>query len=154
MTTAHLLLLVALASVGVDTDTDERYTELPELARAISDHCGLDDACMLDALATCWVESRCQMAPHGLDSPRECGPFQQVRRYADYEGRPADDDAACHELRTSPETAVRQWRVKRDRYSARHGRNWPRRYNGSHRAEAYQVHFYATRRAFAAMIGE
>lgn len=111
----------------------------PKLADAIDTVCDGDVECVLDAVATCYVETRCQMH---LCERNGCGPFQQLARYADH---PALVDLSNNlrrvRLAESPRIAAEQWKIKRDKYKARHGDAWPRRYNGSDRAEQYLEHW-------------
>lgn len=113
----------------------------PELAGAIDAVCDGDRECLLDAVATCYVETRCQMH---LCSNRSsaCGPFQQLARYADHDALiDLTNNARRVILAEDPQIAAEQWKIKRDKYKARHGNMWPRRYNGGARAEQYLQHW-------------
>lgn len=115
----------------------------PELADAIDAVCEGDRECLLDAVATCYVETRCQMS---LCERNGCGPFQQLARYADHGALTPLDNAGRREvLANDPQVAAEQWKIKRDKYRARHGDTWPRRYNGSARAEQYLEHWNRVR---------
>lgn len=115
----------------------------PELAGAIDAVCDGSDRCVLDAVATCYVETRCQMH---LCERNGCGPFQQLARYADHrELTPHDNAGRRRILEADPRVAAEQWKIKRDKYRARWGARWPWRYNGSARAEQYQQHWMRVR---------
>lgn len=131
MTAADLILSLGLVVV-------------PELAAAI-DHVCPDAGCRADAVATCYVETRCQLGHCGASG---CGPYQQLARYADDVPELVDLSHAerRHLLDTCPVTATRQWLAVMTRYRARHGDRWPRRYNGhpEHR-DAYQAQWWRVR---------
>lgn len=115
----------------------------PELADAIDAVCDGDRECVLDAVATCYVETRCQMH---LCERNGCGPFQQLARYADHDaliGMTNSERRAI--LAEDPRIAAEQWKIKRDKYRARHGEMWPRRYNGSENRERYLQHWNRVR---------
>lgn len=131
-----LALIIAL--LGAHT-----HETAPELATAIDEVCAEDRACLLDAVATCYVETRCQMH---LCARNGCGPFQQLARYVDHPelvGMTHSGRRAV--LASDPQIAAEQWLIKRDKYRARHGAAWPRRYNGSDRAEQYLEHWNRVR---------
>ena len=117
------------------------------LADAIDRHCD-DVACRADAVATCYVETRCQLGHCGSNG---CGPFQQLGRYAD--DIPELVELTIPErrelLNTCPDTAMRQYLAVMTRYRSRYGDRWPRRYNGSARADAYLEHWWTIRRRLA-----
>lgn len=111
----------------------------PELADAIDAVCDGDRDCTLDAVATCYVETRCQMH---LCERNGCGPFQQLARYVDHPAIVGMSNSGRRAvLASDPQIAAEQWLIKRDKYRARHGDTWPRRYNGSDRAEQYLQHW-------------
>lgn len=120
------------------------HESAPELATAIDAVCAdRSPACVLDAVATCYVETRCQMHLCGRNG---CGPFQQLARYADHESLVGMTNSGRRAvLASDPQIAAEQWLIKRDKYRARHGETWPRRYNGSDRAEQYLQHWRRVR---------
>lgn len=95
----------------------------PEIARAIDATCAGDTTCQLDAIAVCYIESRCRMV--GCNSSDACGPWQQKPRYA-YE---VEGDRRLA-LTTDAKAAARQFVAKRARYMRLHGDKWIRRYAG------------------------
>lgn len=113
------------------------------LGAAIDAVCDGDRDCVLDAVATCYVETRCQM---GLCGSNGCGPFQQLARYADHDALAAmtitDRRAA---LENNATIAAEQWLIKRNKYRQRWGDRWPWRYNGSDNAERYFNHWTRVR---------
>lgn len=118
--TALALLLVMLAPHHVDDDTRDLMTAI--------DHLCETPRCVADAVTTCYIETRCRM---GICCSHGCGPYQQLPRYASVDG------ATRETLPVDPVVATRQFLAKRERYRRSHGSAWPRRYNGSDRAEAY-----------------
>lgn len=116
----------------------------PDLADAIDRVCGPSSACRADAVATCYVETRCQTHHCGRNG---CGPFQQLARYADdvpeLEGLSYEERRAL--LVSDPVIAAAQWKAVKDRYEARHGNRWPHRYNGSPNADRYLEQWTAIR---------
>lgn len=114
------------------------------------DHACDTDECVLDAVATCWVESRCR----GIDKcgKNGCGPFQQVRRYTTHpELEGLDYAQKTRVLGRDTIVAAEQWRMKRDKLEKRFGDRWPVHYNGSKNKEAYFVRWKKAR-AWAASI--
>lgn len=131
-----LVLIIALLG-------HHAHETAPELADAIDAVCDEDRECVLDAVATCFVETRCQMH---LCARNGCGPFQQLARYADHDALISVTHSARRVMLASdPQIAAEQWKIKRDKYKARHGIMWPRRYNGSERAEQYLQHWLRVR---------
>lgn len=125
--TAYLLILALL---GPHT-----HATAGELGAAIDAVCACDHECTLDAVATCYMETRCQL---GLCGRNGCGPFQQLPRYVSHEALVGMGDSGRRAaLRDDAQLAAEQWKLKRDRYKARFGARWPARYNGSARAEQY-----------------
>lgn len=106
-----------------------------DVAEGIDQVCDNVD-CQLDAIATCWIETRC--THQEVCGPNGCGPFQQVRRYTDIpelEGLTYAQKTIL--LETDMLVAAKQWKSKRDKYKRSHGRSWPIRYNGTKQAKAY-----------------
>ena len=131
-------LVLILSLLGAHT-----HETAPELADAIDTVCEGDRECVLDAVATCYVETRCQMHLCGSNG---CGPFQQLARYVDHPSLVGyTNNTRRVLLAESPRFAAEQWKIKRDKYKARHGDAWPRRYNGSDRAEEYLQHWRRVR---------
>lgn len=118
-------LTLILALLGPHT-----HPTAPEVAEAIDTVCAGDRDCTLDAVATCWMETRCRM--HVCrEGGTDCGPFQQLARYADHPELVTLSTAdRMHVLNTNALIAAEQWLRKRARYTATHGARWPERYNG------------------------
>lgn len=139
MTAANLILALGLAVSQPLADAIDRVC--PDLA------------CRMDAVTTCYLESRCQMnicRKGGTD----CGPFQQIARYADHpELEGLSTREIMERLNTDPVLATEQWLRKRDRYARTHGDAWPRRYNGSARAEQYLINWRRVRARLVAGVG-
>lgn len=138
-----LPLIIAL--LGAHT-----HATAPELAEAIDLVCDGDRECVMDAVATCYVETRCQLGHCGRNG---CGPFQQLARYADDtpELVPLTHAERREALNGCAVTATRQWLAVRDRYAARWGGRWPWRYNGSANAERYNADWWTVRRRMERM---
>lgn len=156
MNVIGILTLMIVSEVSM-WETDERYGEqnVMNLAEAIEYFCE-DYNCVFDALATCWIESRCQMNPHAtLTSGGACGPFQQIRRYADHPDLvDLGNRDRCVELRTNPFVAVEQFLIKKERYEATRGQNWPMRYYGGENQEEYLNRFRRARMSVEAIYNE
>lgn len=109
------------------------------------------DACRLDAIATCWVETRCR----GIDKcDGACGPFQQIRKYSSHpelEGLSYAEKGRI--LGRDTVVAAQQWKLKRDKLRARFGEDWPKHYNGGARKGIYLERWKKARR-WAAHISE
>lgn len=131
MTAAELMLSLALAVHH-------------ELASAIDEVCP-DLSCRKDAVATCYVETRCQTHHCARNG---CGPYQQLGRYADDIPELVELDVSERRrlLVEDPVVATRQWLAVMTRYRARWGDRWPWRYNGSDNAERYHDHWWQVRR--------
>lgn len=116
----------------------------PELAAAIDTVCP-DLSCRKDAVATCYVETRCQTQHCERNG---CGPYQQLARYADDipELEAATIDERRRLLVSDPVIATRQWLAVMQRYKRRWGDRWPWRYNGSSNAERYNDFWWSIRR--------
>lgn len=130
MTAADLMLALAIAVH-------------PELAAAIDQVC-TDLACRKDAVATCYVETRCQTHHCARNG---CGPYQQLGRYADDipELEPLDIAERRRLLVEDPVIATKQWHAVMTRYRQRFGERWPWRYNGSDNAERYLENWWNIR---------
>lgn len=122
-------LLIISAMLGVPLS---HTPTVPTVAKAIDVVCATTanpTRCQLDAVATCYKESRCQL---GLTSSTGAGgPFQQQPEYAyTIEG------SLNHRrdvLNTDAMAATKQWLAKRARYSHEvyhYGRKWYLRYAG------------------------
>lgn len=121
------------------------HSTAPELGEAIDTVCAGDRDCILDAVATCYMETRCRV---GIcrEGGSDCGPFQQIARYADHPALVGmSNGGRMAVLRDDVQVATEQWKIKRDKYKARHGDRWPYRYNGSPRAEQYLEHWERVR---------
>lgn len=137
MTAAELILSLGLAVSQPLADSIDRYCD--------------DLECRADAVATCYVETRCQLGHCGRNG---CGPFQQLARYADDipELVPLTNPERRELLNSCTDIATRQYLAVMQRYRARHGAAWPRRYNGSERKEQYLEHWLRIRARLAAAI--
>ena len=113
-----ILILTAMLAHHVHPTTHD-------VAEAIDVVCEGDVECQMDAVASCYRESRCRM--HLCES-NGCGPFQQLARYAhETEGTYQERREI---LANDALAATRQWHATRERYRARHGKNWVYRYCG------------------------
>lgn len=138
-----ILILAAMLAHHADDFT-------AEIAEAIDHVCAGDPACQLDAVATCWVETRCR----GRDKcgRNGCGPFQQVRRYTTHprlEGLSYAEKTKI--LGADAVVAAEQWRLKRDKLKKRFGGVWPKHYNGSENKDQY-LEKWKRARAWAASL--
>lgn len=113
-----IVLLTALLAHHVHDTTHD-------IADAIDVVCAGDAACQLDAVATCYRESRCRMH---LCERSGCGPFQQLAQYA--HETPGDYNERREILANDALAATRQWHATRERYRTRHGNDWIGRYCG------------------------
>ena len=123
-----------------------------DIAAGIDAVCAGDEECQLDAIATCWVESRCR----GIDKcDGACGPFQQIRKYTTHpelEGLTYEEKGVI--LGRDTIVATEQWKMKRDKLRARFGKSWPKHYNGGKRKEAYLERWRKARAWAASIKGE
>lgn len=123
-----IVILSSMLNHHADTYTDEVADGIDRVCESVE--------CQLDAVATCWIETRC--LGENICGKNGCGPFQQVRRYTDI---PELEGLSYREktliLQEDTFVAAKQWKSKRDSYRARHGKTWPVRYNGTENAEAY-----------------
>lgn len=120
-----------------------------DIADAIDTVCDGDRECQLDAVATCYRESRCRM---GLCESNGCGPFQQLARYA--HETPGDHAERRRLLANDALAATKQWHATRERYRARHGDEWIYRYCGRRPMCTGYVQRWKKTRAWAASVEE
>src|SRR5699024_8798796 len=102
------------------------------------------DTCRLDAIATCWVETRCR----GIDKCNgACGPFQQIRKYSSHpelEGLSYEEKGRI--LGRDTVVATEQWKLKRDKLKARFRKRWPKHQYGGKRKVVYIERWNKARR--------
>src|SRR5699024_8924263 len=138
-----IIILTAMLGHHVQDSTHD-------IAEAIDAVCEDDRTCQLDAIASCYRESRCRM--HLCES-NGCGPFQQLARYAH---ETAGTHAERREtLANDALAATKQWHATRERYRARHGERWVYRYCGRRpMCEGYVKRWEKTRAWAESVTGE
>lgn len=136
--------MTALVLIAMLMPSHHMHESTPDVARAIDEVCGDDHACTLDAVATCYVETRCRAIAGRTSSAS--GPWQQLPRYADHPSLDGMSAQAIGEaLNTDPVLAAEQWKLKRDRHRARYGARWPLRYHGGETKHVYFKRWKAAR---------